>query len=86
MVIEDQGVIGKYRSEYPSFEPDFCTAELLGMVFHVPCKPELILEADYGTEWRKDVSSVGYYPTLSKNVKPNGSFNASEKANVMQYY
>ncbi|CAJ0575655.1 unnamed protein product, partial [Mesorhabditis spiculigera] len=58
----------------PWFEAEFCTAVMHGYMFHVPCDPDPILEADYGPDWRVDRPTDEY--SYGKNVVENGNFAA----------
>ncbi|CAJ0580283.1 unnamed protein product, partial [Mesorhabditis spiculigera] len=66
----------KYREEYPWFEADFCTANLHGYVFHVPCNPDALLEADYGKNWTVDRPTKVY--SYGHNVVPNDNFRIND--------
>ncbi|CAJ0570351.1 unnamed protein product, partial [Mesorhabditis spiculigera] len=66
----------KFQSTYPWFGADLCTADLHGHLFHVPCNPELILEADYGKNWRVDQSNKDY--TWGSNTIKSGQIPAAE--------
>ncbi|CAJ0563915.1 unnamed protein product, partial [Mesorhabditis spiculigera] len=66
----------KFQSTYPWFGADLCTADLHGHLFHVPCNPELILEADYGKNWRVDQNNKDY--TWGSNTIKTGQIPAAE--------
>ncbi|CAJ0580208.1 unnamed protein product, partial [Mesorhabditis spiculigera] len=73
----------KFRDEYPWFEADFCTANLHGYVFHVPCNPDPILEADYGKNWTADRPSKGY--RYGPNLVWNGNY-GTKGAELVRFF
>lgn len=79
------------RWEYPKLD-GFCTADLKGHLFNIPCNIEDIIIADYGPYWFKPHHEAKFlWHSSHKNVKRNGfwtdkqwpkAFRTFEKKNV----
>ncbi|GMS90376.1 hypothetical protein PENTCL1PPCAC_12551, partial [Pristionchus entomophagus] len=67
----------KYKWSYPRMD-SFCTADLLGHLFHVPCNPKEVLDKEYGN-WQQDSPTADFvwYKT-HRNVKENGEYTPNE--------
>uniref|UniRef100_A0A1I7U6T5 Ricin B-type lectin domain-containing protein n=2 Tax=Caenorhabditis tropicalis TaxID=1561998 RepID=A0A1I7U6T5_9PELO len=46
----------KLKSSYPKYDP-WCSADLVGHLFWVPCTPKKAVEAEYGKQWYLDQST-----------------------------
>ncbi|XP_014666345.1 PREDICTED: fukutin-like [Priapulus caudatus] len=67
----------RYSATFPAVQ--LCTTEFLGEMFHVPCTPSLMLDAEYGTNWREPNVEYDYQDAL--NLRKRGAW--KKQAEIM---
>ncbi|CAJ0584733.1 unnamed protein product, partial [Mesorhabditis spiculigera] len=76
----------KYRYYYPRYT-SFCSANLLGRHFFVPCNVEETIRVDYGPKWAEDWPTDLYsWSSSGKNVKKAGKWPEHMRKQVLQIF